>query len=235
MHRYGVTNSREHVFIHALRMMMIAVFVGAVVAGCAPKDEGAPADGDTTAAATGEATADMDPVKKGGYLVNVGGCNDCHTPLAMGEQGPAPDMSKMLSGSPAGVTLPPLEVKPPYMFAGSSTAFRGPWGVSYAFNLTPDSTTGLGSWTEDNFVQTLKSGKHWGSGRPIMPPMPWQNLSQLPDDDLKAIFAYLRSIPAISNKVPDYEAPAGAPPGTAPTTGGAPAGAEGGAPADTAK
>jgi hypothetical protein len=87
------------------------------------------------------------------------------------------------------------------------TAFYGPWGVSYAFNLTPDNATGLGIWTEDMFVKTMRLGRHMGTSRPVNPPMPWQNIGQLTDDDLKALFAYLRSIPPIHNQVPTYLEP----------------------------
>ncbi|MBC8146179.1 MAG: diheme cytochrome c-553 [bacterium] len=243
MHRYRVT--LDHVATFVLRMMICVFIAGGVLAGCSQKDEGAVADGDSTATTAVDATADADPIKKGEYLVNLGGCGDCHTPLAIGANGPAPDISKMLSGSPAGVTIPHIELPPPFMFAGTSTAFRGMWGVSYAANLTPDSATGIGTWTEANFIETLRSGKHMG-GRPIMPPMPWQNIAKLPDADLKAMFAYLRSVPAINNKVPEYETPSGPPggvpaaaPGATPPIGG-PAGAPPnnippGGPIDTAK
>jgi hypothetical protein len=82
------------------------------------------------------------------------------------------------------------------------TAWAGPWGGSYAANLTPDEATGLGIWTEELFIQALRSGKHMGVGRDILPPMPWQNCAVLTDSDLRAIFAYLRSIPPIRNSVP---------------------------------
>jgi hypothetical protein len=84
------------------------------------------------------------------------------------------------------------------------TAFVGPWGISYAANLTPDSTTGIGAWSEATFIKALRTGKHMGieTGRPIMPPMPAEYIGKMNDDDLKAIYAYLRTIPAVNNKVP---------------------------------
>lgn len=88
------------------------------------------------------------------------------------------------------------------------TAWAGPWGISYAANLTPDVNTGIGIWTEEMFLNAMKTGKHMGSGRTILPPMPWQNLSRLTEEDLKAIFAYLKSVPAIRNQVPEPVAPA---------------------------
>lgn len=151
-----------------------------------------------------------DPVKRGEYLVTVLACNDCHTPFKMGEQGPEPDMTKMLSGHPQDLKLPPPpKAVGPWQWFGAvtNTAFAGPWGISYATNLTPDEATGLGKWTEEMFIQTLRSGKHFGAARPIMPPMPWPAYAKLTDDDLKAIFAYLRTIPVIANQAPPYQEP----------------------------
>ena len=87
------------------------------------------------------------------------------------------------------------------------TAFVGPWGVTYAANLTPDRETGIGAWREKDFVQAMRTGKHVGVARPILPPMPWQAISTLSDRDLRAIYAYLMAQPAVKNKVPDYIPP----------------------------
>jgi mono/diheme cytochrome c family protein len=143
---------------------------------------------------------------RGKYLVMVGGCHDCHTPWTDGPNGPEPDMSRMLQGHPASPTLAPPPA-PTGRWIGASddtnTAFAGPWGVSYTRNLTPDKETGLGAWTEQQFIETLRNGRHQGRGRQLLPPMPWQNYGKMTEPDLQAVFAYLRSIPAISNKVPD--------------------------------
>jgi hypothetical protein len=93
------------------------------------------------------------------------------------------------------------------------TAWSGPWGTSFTANLTPDPETGSGQWTEQQFVDTIRSGRHLGRGREILPPMPWPAIRNMTDADLKAIFAYLRTIPAIKNRVPDPLPPAGAPAG----------------------
>ena len=74
--------------------------------------------------------------------------------------------------------------------------------MSFTANLTPDPDTGLGKWTADTFIQTLRTGRHEGVGRPILPPMPWPVYRQATDDDLRAVFAYLRSLPPIKNRVP---------------------------------
>jgi hypothetical protein len=156
-------------------------------------------------------------LERGKYLVTIMYCNDCHTPFKMGPKGPEPDMSRMLSGHPEGMKLPPPP-KPsgPWVvsFIGTNTAFAGPWGISYSANLTPDKNTGIGGgvWSEEVFLKALKTGKHFGVSRDIQPPMPWPWIGQATDEDLKAIFAYLKSIPPIANHVPDYEPPAPAAP-----------------------
>ncbi len=152
-----------------------------------------------------------DKLARGKYLVTTSGCNDCHTPWKMGEQGPEPDMSRMLSGHPEKLALPPAP-RPvgPWIVsaAATNTAWSGPWGVSYTANLTPDRETGLGKWTQRNFTETIRTGRHMGRGRPILPPMPIPMYRHFTDADLEAIFAYLQSIPAIRNKVPDPLPPA---------------------------
>jgi mono/diheme cytochrome c family protein len=143
-------------------------------------------------------------LKRGEYLVRFGDCTSCHTPLKFGPNGPEPDMTRFLSGHPADTKLPPPDLKPGPWFAATAgmTAWAGPWGVSFTANLTPDKDTGIGIWTEEMFIQTMRTGKHMGSGRPILPPMPWQAAGTLSDDDLKAILAYLKTIPPVVNRVP---------------------------------
>jgi hypothetical protein len=149
------------------------------------------------------------PVQRGAYIVAAGGCNDCHTPWQIGASGqPEPDMTRALSGHPENMKMgAPPKVDPASGWlwggAGSNTAFYGPWGISYAANLTSDQNTGLGIWTEDMFIRAIREGKHMGTSRPILPPMPWPAFRNYNDDDLKAIFAYLKTVPAISNHVPD--------------------------------
>lgn len=146
-------------------------------------------------------------VERGAYLVNLGGCNHCHTPWKMGPKGPEPDMSRALSGHPESVVMTPSPKlgNGPWVWAaaGTNTAFSGPWGISYAANLTPDRITGIGIWNEEVFMKTLRTGRHWGVSRPILPPMPWESIGQLTDDDLRAVYAYLRTIKPVRNQVPD--------------------------------
>jgi len=154
-------------------------------------------------------------VERGKYLVLVGGCNDCHSPKVFTPQGPVPDTTRLLSGHPANSPLPKIPegtIAPDQWGALTSndfTAWAGPWGVSFARNLTPDVATGLGSWTPDIFIKAMRTGKDMGEGRAILPPMPWPSFGQMSDADLKAIFAYLKSLPPIANAVPDPISPSG--------------------------
>lgn len=145
-------------------------------------------------------------VQRGAYLVGMMGCNDCHTPWKVGPRGPEPDMTRSLNGHPADVVMPPAPALPDgpwvWMGAATNTAFAGPWGVSFAANLTPDRETGLGLWTEEMFIATMRTGRHQGKGRPVLPPMPVKMIGTANDEDLRAIFAYLQSLPPASNRVP---------------------------------
>ena len=174
----------------------------ALAAGCDSAVKAAPAERVHNLRAQPPASA----VDRGKYLVNAFGCSDCHTPKKMGKTGPELDTTRMLSGHPAGDAMPPAPaLKGPWIAAASwdQTAWAGPWGVSYSVNLTPDKDTGLGHWTAKMFIDAMRTGKHMGASRPILPPMPWQSLATMTDNDLQAMFAYLQSLPPVSNRVPD--------------------------------
>ena len=180
----------------------------ALVTAVASSPVRAAAEAAAAAEAKPAAPATADPkVERGAYLVTVGGCNDCHTPWIEGPNGPEQDMARMLSGHPSTLVVPPPPALPAGVWnttvAGTFTAWSGPWGVSFTANLTPDPETGTGKWTEQEFKDTLRSGRHLGRGRQILPPMPWFNYGKMTDEDLSAVFAYLRSIPPVQNKVPD--------------------------------
>jgi mono/diheme cytochrome c family protein len=153
-------------------------------------------------------------IERGRYLVTTSGCHDCHTPMKMGAQGPEPDLDRMLSGHPAALVMPPAPALPPGPWlvasAATNTAFAGPWGVSFTANLTPDRDTGLGDWSERDFVATIRSGRHLGRGREVLPPMPIPMYRHFSDADLSAMWAYLRTVPAVANRVPDPLPPASA-------------------------
>lgn len=145
-------------------------------------------------------------IKRGNHLVNTIGCNDCHTPKIMTERGPIPDPNRLLSGHIANEELPSYdtEINKNYVLLNmNGTAAIGPWGTSFAANLTPDET-GIGTWTETQFMNAMKQGKYRGleGSRQLLPPMPWQGYSELSNEDLKAIFAYLKSIKPVENIVP---------------------------------
>ena len=152
-------------------------------------------------------------VERGKYLVTIVGCNDCHTTKKMGPNGPEPDTAMLLAGHPEQMKMPAPPQLPPngpwgLVVSPTLTAWSGPWGVSFSANLTPDRNTGLGNWTEDMFVKALRTGKHMGVSRQILPPMPWQEFAQMSDDDLRSIYAYLRTILPVVNHVPDPIPPA---------------------------
>jgi cytochrome c553 len=196
-----------------LVLLMVASIAMTMSLTSCGKKEGAPGTGGDSSKMSSAAAA-MTPADRGRYLVTaVAGCNDCHTPWKPdGKGGAEPDMSRMLSGHPEQMPMPPgPKMDMPWMaaFGATFTAVSAPWGTVYSANLTPDSTTGLGKMTEADFIKTIRTGMMYGLNRPIMPPMPWPVFKNMTDDDLKAIYAYLRTIPAVKNKVPDYMPPAG--------------------------
>ncbi|MCF4100079.1 diheme cytochrome c-553 [Gillisia sp. M10.2A] len=156
---------------------------------------------------TKKALSEDEYIERGKYLVEVIGCADCHSPKRMGERGPEIIPELALSGFQADSALPsfPAEVqKSGWMLMNSDlTAAIGPWGISYASNLTPDES-GIKNWDLDRFKVAIRDGKYKGmkNGRMLLPPMPWQNYAQLSDEDLKAIFLHLQSIPPVQNAVP---------------------------------
>jgi len=176
---------------------VLAIAVAATVAVVAPARAQTPSK-------TTYSTAEK--IARGKYIVTTSGCNDCHTPWVMGPKGPEPVMSRMLSGHPESAVLPPAPAaQEPWVMTASATntAWAGPWGVSFTANLTPDAETGLGKWTQRNFNETIRTGRHMGRGRPILPPMPILMYKNFTDADMEAIFTYLQSIPAVKNRVPE--------------------------------
>jgi hypothetical protein len=150
---------------------------------------------------------------RGTYLVTVAGCNDCHTPMKMTPEGPKPDMDRMLSGHPETLVMTAAPTLPPGPWlmtaAVTNTAFAGPWGVSFTANLTPDRETGLGKWTVRNFSETIRTGRHLGRGREILPPMPIPMYKNFTDADWRDFH-----VPPVDtgreNRVPEPRPPAAA-------------------------
>lgn len=148
-------------------------------------------------------------VKRGLYLTTIGACNDCHSPKRMTPNGPEVDPDRMLSGHPMDEEIPAIQNNKDWiLFSQGLTAFVGEWGVSYAANLTPDDT-GTGTWSFEQFKTAIRKGKYKGleGSRDLLPPMPWVMYKNFTDDDLKAIFTYLRSIKPVYNIVPAPIAP----------------------------
>ena len=162
----------------------------------------APASGDSTQIRT------ETPAERGAYLVGIMGCHDCHSPKRMGPHGPELIPELLLSGHPAETRLAApaagLTTTGWVALSADLTTAVGPWGQTFAANITSDAT-GIGNWSEAQFRKALTEGKFKGldNARPLLPPMPWQNYRNIKDEDLKAIFAYLKSTKPVSNVVPD--------------------------------
>jgi mono/diheme cytochrome c family protein len=167
-----------------------------------------PAKTDTAVAAPSKDSL----IKRGKYLVSIIGCNDCHSPKKMGPQGPYVDTALALSGFPAGEPAPvatPEQLKNGLaVFSPDLTATAGPWGTSFAANITSD-PSGIGNWTLAQFKLAMRTGKFMGlkEERMLMPPMPWEDFSHMNDPDAEAIFTYLESTKPVKNVVPAYRPP----------------------------
>jgi hypothetical protein len=183
---------RRHTTLAAI--LSVTAFSGALLHAVELRDRQSPAPSSNNAR-----------VERGAHLVKTMGCNDCHTPWKVGPRGPEPDTSRALTGHPADfVVPPPPPASGPWIahVAATNTAWAGPWGVSFTANLTPDPETGLGRWTEEMFIATMRTGRHQGKGRRLLPPMPYWTLGALDDEDLRSVFAYLQSLPPVKNRVP---------------------------------
>ncbi len=155
-----------------------------------------------------EAQDTEEQIARGKYLAEtVAACGHCHTP----RKGAEPDMTRHLSGHPASAPAPKSAAVDLIMKEGifisispTMTSFSGPWGVSFATNLTPDKETGLGAWTEEQFISAMRSGKHQGEpdGRAILPPMPWKHYQSMSQQDMEDMWAYFQSLKPIRNAVP---------------------------------
>lgn len=146
-------------------------------------------------------------IKRGSYLVNAIGCDDCHSPKQMGAHGPEIIPELRFSGYPSKRPLAPVDsnvIKNGWVMLGPDlTNAVGPWGVSFAGNISSDET-GIGNWSEKQFFKVLREGKYKGldGSRDLLPPMPWFVYKNLSDDDIRSIFAYLKSSKPVENIVP---------------------------------
>jgi hypothetical protein len=146
-------------------------------------------------------------IKRGEYLVSAMGCDDCHSPKNVTPAGFEIIPELRFSGHPASEKTPPVDTTNLangwVLFSSRFTSFVGPWGQSFAANLTSDET-GIGNWTEENFVRAIREGKFKGleNSRTLLPPMPWFVYKNLTDEDIKSIFAFLKSTTPVHNIVP---------------------------------
>lgn len=157
--------------------------------------------------------SDQALIQRGKYLVTISGCNDCHSPKLFNDHGFELDPARLLSGHPSNLEFGDYD---PNLLGGKAlfnehfTAVAGPWGISYAGNLTPD-PTGIGNWSLENFSRAIREGKFKGleGGRDLLPPMPWENFAAMTDEDVEAIFAYLNTLKPVRNVVPAPKPPFG--------------------------
>ena len=142
-------------------------------------------------AATAQADARLD---RGRYLVeSIAGCGNCHTP-----QGPAgPEPGKALAGG---------------------LRFDEAMFTAVASNITPDPDTGIGRWTDAQVALAIREGRR-PDGSLIGPPMPFGLYRGISDNDLAAMVAYLRSVPAVKNAVPKSQYRMPLPPSYGPPVG----------------
>ena len=127
-------------------------------------------------------------VARGQYLATIMDCGGCHTPGALAGK---PDANRALAGSEIG--------------------FATPAGVVYPPNLTPDPDTGLGRWTEAEIVRAIRQGES-RDGRVLVAVMPWPSYSVLRADDMRALIAFLRSVPPVRQTTPRNVKPGETPP-----------------------
>ena len=186
-----------------MRFSVVALALGAwaVVACSQPSQDQAVAE-----VAVADTLSQDALIERGEYLVNAIGCDDCHSPKVFTEQGPELDPARRFAGQPAEEPIAPVskDAKAAWvLFNHHNTAVAGPWGVSFAANISSDET-GIGNWTEEQFFRAMREGRSKGiaTNRMMLPPMPWPNYAKLSDQDLKAIFAYLKSTPPVRNVVP---------------------------------
>jgi mono/diheme cytochrome c family protein len=200
MHNKNSTIMRKSYTLFATGIAFTAIFF----TGCSENKPDEPAVA-TTAAEKPNFGGYESQVKWGEHLVTIGGCNDCHTPKKMTPMGPVDDSTLLLSGHPEKLSAPDVDRKQMeskgLVVTATFTAWVGPWGISYSANLTPDET-GTGNWTEDQFLYAIKNNvsKGLAGSRPLMPPMSMMPVKHMTDEELKAVFAYLKTIKPVKNK-----------------------------------
>ncbi|MDP3739611.1 MAG: hypothetical protein Q8R02_19640 [Hyphomonadaceae bacterium] len=158
------TKLNASIFAHASFLVVAAML--AMQAGCGGPVSAAPAPAAVAAANAQPSVSAASMIDAGRYLVKIGGCNDCHTPGYVEQL--------MMTGK---------EMPESDWLMGGDVGFSGQWGVSYPANLR----LSFQNMTEEQFLEMA----HAGQGRP---PMPWPSLMAMSDQDLKAIYAYIRAL-----------------------------------------
>ena len=194
------------------QMIAIGLAIGAVLLSQCSQEPASQHAGLVTEAKTPHYGGFDSQIKWGEHIVTVSGCHDCHTPKKMTAFGPVLDSTRLLSGHPADMPAPDVNraemEQKGLAVTGTLTAWVGPWGTSYTANITSDDT-GIGTWSEAQFMRALREGKFKGleGSRPLLPPMPWEMYKNMTDDEIKAIYAYLKSTKPVRNIVPAAEPP----------------------------
>lgn len=198
--------TKKLIIMKTILVITILLLIGFILGNCTKSDNPLP-NPKTEAAATKTMLTQAEKVKRGEYLVTTSACDDCHTPKIMTDKGPVLDDSRRLSGYREGSKMAPITDKnilKDYALCNMElTGWVGPWGTSFAANLTPDET-GTGNWTFAQFRKAIREGKYKGldGSRQLLPPMPWEVYRNFTDQDLECIFAFLQSLQPIENLVP---------------------------------
>lgn len=194
-------------FLWLISILTILIFSTFLISGCDEQPDEEEVAGEEMMEDENNSD-EMSQVERGEFLVTIGGCDDCHTPFKMSDQGPVRDQSMRLAGHPEDAQIPEYDkviLQNWMLMSHDMTTFVGPWGTSFSANITPDKETGIGTWQPEMFINAIRTGKHLGveDSRPILPPMPLEGLKELSDEDLRSIFAYLQTLAPVKNKVPD--------------------------------
>ena len=140
-----------------------------------------------------------DRITHGKYIATIAGCTSCHTPLKPEYNNPETLTLEQIQT----IAFNELEAHDQDKFLAGGRVFPlGPIGNLTTRNLTPDEETGIGAWTDDQIKIAIKTGIDH-DGKVLFPVMPYHVYSTMADADLEAVIAYLRSVNAIRNKIPD--------------------------------
>jgi hypothetical protein len=146
-------------------------------------------------------------ISSGETLVLEGKCNFCHTPEVATDD---KNYGKILYGHPAQEKIPEIPGVPvgsqqwmEFVTNLGSTVWIAGNTIVFSANITPDKKTGIGKWSESDFINTIRTGRHPGWKRELNKPMPWLDYAKLTNEQLSAIYAYLMSQQPVKNKVPE--------------------------------